>query len=64
MFTSTIPSTRGEREREIERERHEDTVRELGLVSTVQKEKNCRPRVTLPKQFKLHEMEYNHDECF
>ena len=45
MFTSTIPSTRRERER------HEDTVRELGLVTTVQKRENRRPRVTLSKQF-------------
>ena len=47
MFTSTIPSTRRERERE----RQEDTVRELGLVTTVQKRENRRPRVTLSKQF-------------
>lgn len=45
MFTLTIPSTRRERER------HEDTVRELGLVTTVQKRENRRPRVTLSKQF-------------
>lgn len=57
IFTSTIPSTRRQRG-----ERDEDTVRELGLMSTVQKEKTAVQGSLCPSS--LCEMKYNHVECF